>query len=128
MTKAATETRSGVVDREVPFPPEKFWRVLTQTHLIEELLMKNDFSPVVGHRFNLRGAWGGALDRDGIGSPPLDVYRLYAGGHLHHHRAGAEGAHRLGVLCAVAPACLACAHGPLFIVPGYVAKRRGAGG
>jgi uncharacterized protein YndB with AHSA1/START domain len=24
--------------------------------------MKNDFSPVVGHRFNLRGEWGGVLD------------------------------------------------------------------
>jgi uncharacterized protein YndB with AHSA1/START domain len=24
--------------------------------------MKNDFSPAVGHRFNLRGDWGGVLD------------------------------------------------------------------
>jgi len=24
--------------------------------------MKNDFSPVVGHRFNLSGDWGGVLD------------------------------------------------------------------
>ena len=24
--------------------------------------MKNDFTPVVGHRFNLRGEWGGVLD------------------------------------------------------------------
>ena len=24
--------------------------------------MKNDFAPVVGHRFNLRGDWGGVLD------------------------------------------------------------------
>ena len=24
--------------------------------------MKNDFKPVVGHRFNLRGDWGGVLD------------------------------------------------------------------
>jgi uncharacterized protein YndB with AHSA1/START domain len=30
--------------------------------LIEEWLMKNDFAPVVGHRFNLRGDWGGVLD------------------------------------------------------------------
>ena len=27
-------------------------------HLIEEWLMKNDFKPVVGHRFNLRADWG----------------------------------------------------------------------
>ena len=62
MTKTATETRSVVVERELPHPPEKLWRALTQPHLIEEWLMKNDFSPVVGHRFNLRGEWGGVLD------------------------------------------------------------------
>ena len=62
MTKPATETRTVVVERELPHPPEKLWRALTQPHLIEEWLMKNDFSPVVGHRFNLRGEWGGVLD------------------------------------------------------------------
>lgn len=58
MTNAAIETRSVVVERELPFPPEKIWRALTQPHLIEEWLMKNDFQPVVGHGFNLRGDWG----------------------------------------------------------------------
>ena len=48
------ETRTLVVERELPFPPEKIWRALTQPHLIEEWLMNNDFSPRVGHRFNLR--------------------------------------------------------------------------
>ena len=62
MSKPATETRSVVVEREIPYPPEKLWRALTQPHLIEEWLMKNDFSPAVGHRFNLRGEWGGVLD------------------------------------------------------------------
>jgi uncharacterized protein YndB with AHSA1/START domain len=33
-------------------------RALTQPHLIDEWLMKNDFRPVVGHRFNLRADWG----------------------------------------------------------------------
>jgi uncharacterized protein YndB with AHSA1/START domain len=54
MTKPATKTRSVVVEREMPHPPEKIWRALTQPHLIEDWLMKNDFAPVVGHRFNLR--------------------------------------------------------------------------
>jgi uncharacterized protein YndB with AHSA1/START domain len=58
MTNAATETLSVVVERDLPFPPEKIWRALTQPHLIEEWLMKNDFEPVVGHRFNLRADWG----------------------------------------------------------------------
>jgi uncharacterized protein YndB with AHSA1/START domain len=57
-----TETRSVVVEREMPHPPEKLWRALTQPHLIEEWLMKNDFAPTVGHRFKLRGEWGGVLD------------------------------------------------------------------
>ena len=58
----SAETRSVVVEREMPHPPEKLWRALTQPHLIAEWLMKNDFAPVVGHRFNLRGEWGGVLD------------------------------------------------------------------
>jgi uncharacterized protein YndB with AHSA1/START domain len=62
MNEAATETRSVVVERDFAFPPEKLWRALTQPHLIAEWLMKNDFDAVVGHRFNLRGDWGGVLD------------------------------------------------------------------
>ncbi len=62
MNQTVTETLSVVVEREFAFPPEKIWRALTQPHLIAEWLMKNDFSPAVGHRFNLRGDWGGVLD------------------------------------------------------------------
>ncbi|MHB8529256.1 MAG: SRPBCC family protein [Caulobacteraceae bacterium] len=58
MTNTATETLSVVVEREAPHPPEKIWRALTQPHLIEEWLMKNDFKPVVDHRFNFRADWG----------------------------------------------------------------------
>lgn len=58
MNNAATETRTVVVEREIAFPPEKIWRALTQPHLIEEWLMKNDFKPAVDHRFKLRGDWG----------------------------------------------------------------------
>ncbi|MGH6950779.1 MAG: SRPBCC family protein, partial [Vitreimonas sp.] len=57
-----TETRTVVVEREFPHPPEKLWRALTQPHLISEWLMQNDFAPNVGHCFHLRGEWGGALD------------------------------------------------------------------
>ena len=58
MTNAASEALSVVVEREFPFPPEKIWRALTQPHLIQEWLMKNDFTPVIGHRFNLSADWG----------------------------------------------------------------------
>jgi len=62
MSPVTPETRSVIVEREIPFAPEKLWRALTQPHLIEEWLMKNDFQPVVGHGFTLRGEWGGVLD------------------------------------------------------------------
>ena len=54
MNNPSGETRSVVVEREFAFPPDKIWRALKQPHLIEEWLMKNDFMPIVGHRFNLR--------------------------------------------------------------------------
>jgi uncharacterized protein YndB with AHSA1/START domain len=54
MKEPSGETRSVVIERELPFPPEKVWRALTQPHLIDEWLMQNDFKPVVGHRFHLR--------------------------------------------------------------------------
>jgi uncharacterized protein YndB with AHSA1/START domain len=65
MTKPAA-ARSLVVERVMPHPSEKIWRALTQSLLIEERLMKNDFRPVVGHRFNLRTTpmphWNGVTD------------------------------------------------------------------
>ena len=58
MNSPTPETLSVVIEREMPFPPEKIWRALTQPHLIEEWLMKNDFKPAIDHRFTLRGDWG----------------------------------------------------------------------
>ncbi len=58
MTNLSVENRSVVIEREFAHPPEKIWRALTQPHLIEEWLMKNDFKPAVGHHFNLRADWG----------------------------------------------------------------------
>jgi uncharacterized protein YndB with AHSA1/START domain len=62
MMEPSAKTRSVIVEREFPHPPEKLWRALTQSHLLEAWLMKNDFLPVVGHRFSLHGEWGGVLD------------------------------------------------------------------
>ena len=58
MSTLENETRTVVVERDVPYPPEKVWRALTQPHLIEEWLMQTDFAPVPGHRFQFRGDWG----------------------------------------------------------------------
>jgi uncharacterized protein YndB with AHSA1/START domain len=58
--------RSIVVERDMAHPPERIWRALTQSALIEEWLMKNDFLPVVGHKFNFRArpvmGWNGVTD------------------------------------------------------------------
>jgi uncharacterized protein YndB with AHSA1/START domain len=66
MTELASATRSLIVEREMPHPPEKVWRALTQAPLIEEWLMKNDFQPIVGHKFNFRTLpmpqWNGVTD------------------------------------------------------------------
>lgn len=59
MNEAASETLSVIVERDIPHPPEKIWRALTQPHLIEEWLMKNDFKSGVGQRFSLSADWGG---------------------------------------------------------------------
>lgn len=62
MSTSAKPTRTVTVEREIAHPPEKLWRALTQPHLMEEWLMKNDFKPEVGHQFQLKGDWGGVLD------------------------------------------------------------------
>jgi uncharacterized protein YndB with AHSA1/START domain len=54
MTKTTATTGSVIIEREIPHPPERVWRALTQGTLIEEWFIKNDFQPVVGHRFNFR--------------------------------------------------------------------------
>ena len=58
MKKPSSETLSVVVERELPHPPEKIWRALTQSHLMEEWLMKNDFKAAEGHSFNFTADWG----------------------------------------------------------------------
>jgi uncharacterized protein YndB with AHSA1/START domain len=86
VTSAATEIRSVVVEREISCPPEKLWRALTQPHLIEEWLMKNDFTPLVGHRFNLRGDWGGVLDCEVLAVEPHRTLS-YTWDHKHENAA-----------------------------------------
>ena len=56
-----TETRTVVVERDLPFPPDRVWRGLTQPHLMREWLMKtvDGFEAQPGARFRLAGDWGG---------------------------------------------------------------------
>ena len=82
MSETSADTRSVVVEREFPYAPKKLWRALTQPHLIEEWLMKSDFEPVVGHRFNLRGDWGGVLDCEVLALNPHKMLS-YTWNHAH---------------------------------------------
>jgi uncharacterized protein YndB with AHSA1/START domain len=69
-------TRSLVIEKELPHPPERIWRALTQGPLIKEWLMDNDFRPVVGHRFNFRSApmpeWDGVIDCEVLVVEPVE--------------------------------------------------------
>jgi uncharacterized protein YndB with AHSA1/START domain len=74
MTDQAEATRSLVFERQMRHPPEKIWRALTTPELISEWLMKNDFQPVVGHRFQFRATpmpgWSGVTNCEVIEADP----------------------------------------------------------
>ena len=57
------DTKSIVVEREMPHAPEKIWRALTNPALIADWLMANDFEAEVGRRFQFRAqpvpGWSG---------------------------------------------------------------------
>jgi uncharacterized protein YndB with AHSA1/START domain len=64
----ALATRSLVIERELPYPPEKIWRALTEGSLIKQWLMDNDFQPIVGHKFTFRATpvpnWNGIVESE----------------------------------------------------------------
>jgi uncharacterized protein YndB with AHSA1/START domain len=66
MSNPAESTRTLVIERVFPHPPEKLWRALTENPLIAQWLMKNDFEPVVGRKFQFRSepmpSWDGVID------------------------------------------------------------------
>lgn len=86
MSELAADARAIVVERVMPHPPEKIWRALTQAPLIEQWLMRNDFQPVVGRRFNFRATpmpgWNGVTDCEVLVVEPNErlAYRWNASG------------------------------------------------
>lgn len=75
MTDTAQSTRTVVVERVFPHPPEKVWRALTETPLIAQWLMKSDFEPAVGRKFKFRADpmphWDGVIDCEVLVVDPL---------------------------------------------------------
>jgi uncharacterized protein YndB with AHSA1/START domain len=70
----AASRHAIVIERILPHPPEKIWRVLTTSELISEWLMPNDFQPAVGHKFSFRtqpwGNWNGVVDAEVLECDP----------------------------------------------------------
>jgi uncharacterized protein YndB with AHSA1/START domain len=66
MINPAEATRSVVIERTFPHPPEKLWRALTESPLIAQWLLNNDFEPAIGRKFQFRSEpmpqWNGLID------------------------------------------------------------------
>lgn len=87
MNEQIAPTRSIIVERLIPHPPEKIWRALTQAHLIEQWLMKNDFEPRLGARFTFQarpmGDWNGIVRCEVTAfDPPRRLAYSWKGGSL----------------------------------------------
>ena len=63
---SGSDTRTLVVERVFKHAPEKLWRALTETDLLEQWMMANDFAPEMGRRFQFRTepkpGWNGIVD------------------------------------------------------------------
>jgi uncharacterized protein YndB with AHSA1/START domain len=66
MTNAAESTQTLVVERVFPHPPEKLWRALTESSLLAQWMMTNDFEPEIGRKFRFQAQpapnWNGVVD------------------------------------------------------------------
>jgi uncharacterized protein YndB with AHSA1/START domain len=75
MSNTAESARTLVIERVFPHPPEKLWRALTESPLIAQWLLKNDFEPVIGQRFRFRSepvqGWDGVIDCEVLVVDPL---------------------------------------------------------
>jgi uncharacterized protein YndB with AHSA1/START domain len=65
-SNAAEGTRTLVIERVFSHPPAKLWRALTESPLLAQWMMNNDFEPVVGRKFQFRADpmpnWNGIVD------------------------------------------------------------------
>ncbi len=75
MNNAAEQTRSVVIERTFPHPPEKLWRALTEQPQIAQWLLPTDFEPVPGRRFQFRSPsmpqWDGVIECEVLTIDPL---------------------------------------------------------
>ncbi len=68
-------TRTLVIERLFAHPVEKLWRALTESPLLAQWLMNNDFAPMVGRSFQFRAdpvpGWNGEIDCEVLVVEPL---------------------------------------------------------
>lgn len=66
MSDSPENPRTLVLERVFAHPPEKLWRALTETQLLAQWMMRNDFELVVGRKFQFRAEpkpnWNGVVD------------------------------------------------------------------
>lgn len=76
-------TETLVIERRFPHAQDKLWRALTQSELMAEWLMPNDFEPVAGKAFTLRTDptphWNGIITGEVLAVEPMSrlVYKWY---------------------------------------------------
>ena len=81
-----TNTNQAItVEYELPYPPAKVWRALTEPELLAAWLMDNNIRPEVGHRFNFKskpiGNWDGTVHCEvlAVDAPKLFCYSWRGG-------------------------------------------------
>lgn len=71
---STTQTRSIVIDLDLPQAPGLVWRALTEPQLIEQWLMPNNFQARVGHQFQFHtqpvAGWDGTVDCEVLAIEP----------------------------------------------------------
>ncbi|PJG55790.1 ATPase [Bradyrhizobium forestalis] len=74
-----SETHAIVVEKVLPYPPEKIWRTLTTAETLARWLMPNDFAPVIGREFTFRtkpmGDWDGVVQCKVLACEPPKLLR-----------------------------------------------------
>ena len=75
MSDSVEGTRTVVLERTFAHSREKLWRALTESPLLAQWMMKNDFEPVVGRKFQFRADpapnWNGVVDCEVLSIDPL---------------------------------------------------------
>lgn len=66
MIQPTEKTRTVVMERTFRHAPAKLWRALTESSLLAQWLLKNDFEPIPGKTFQFRNEpmpqWDGIID------------------------------------------------------------------